>query len=117
VIHSVYIRGIAIGVCETYSTHRGGEICKQNSLKERRHPHKKRKKNSSLWLESASKLYQRSDRSLSAKLALTFVDRGCHMVSVTDPYSHILNFIDRCHPHVGVNIKTKEILERQSMKL
>jgi hypothetical protein len=25
----------------------------------------------------------------------TFADRGCHVVSVTDPYGRILNFLDR----------------------
>jgi hypothetical protein len=39
------------------------------------------------WPESASKLYQPSDRRLSAKLVPTFVNRGCHVVSVTDPYA------------------------------
>jgi hypothetical protein len=32
-----------------------------------------------------SELYRPSDRSLSAMLVPTFADRGCHMVSVTDP--------------------------------
>jgi hypothetical protein len=32
---------------------------------------------------------------LSAKLAPTFADRGCHMVSAMDPYGHILCFLDR----------------------
>jgi hypothetical protein len=36
------------------------------------------------WPESASELYRPSDRSLSAKLLPIFVDRGCHVVSVTD---------------------------------
>jgi hypothetical protein len=42
--------------------------------------------------ESASKLYRASDRRLSAKLVPTFADRGCYVVSVTDPYSRILGF-------------------------
>jgi hypothetical protein len=45
--------------------------------------------------ESESELYRPSDRRLSAKLVLTFVDRGCHVVSVTDPYGRILGFLDR----------------------
>jgi hypothetical protein len=49
----------------------------------------------SAWPESAHKLYVPSDRRLSAKLVPTFADRGCHMVSVTDPYSRILDFLDR----------------------
>jgi hypothetical protein len=47
------------------------------------------------WSESASKLYRPSDRRLSAKWLSTFADRGCHVVSVTDPYGHILGFLDR----------------------
>jgi hypothetical protein len=47
------------------------------------------------WPESATKLYQPSDCRLSAKLVPTFADRGCHMVSVTDPYGRILGFLDR----------------------
>jgi hypothetical protein len=27
----------------------------------------------------------------------TFADRGCHVVSVTDPYCRILGFLDRNH--------------------
>jgi hypothetical protein len=37
------------------------------------------------WPESVSELYRPSDRSMSAKLISTFVDRGFHVVSVTDP--------------------------------
>jgi hypothetical protein len=47
------------------------------------------------WSESASELYRPSDRRLSAKWLPTFADRGCHMVSVTDPYGRILRFLDR----------------------
>jgi hypothetical protein len=35
------------------------------------------------------------DSRLSAKLVPTFADRGCHVVSVTDPYGRILAFLDR----------------------
>jgi hypothetical protein len=42
-----------------------------------------------------SELYRLSDRHLSAKLVPTFVDRGCHPVSMTDPYGRILGFLDR----------------------
>jgi hypothetical protein len=35
------------------------------------------------------------DRRLSAKLVATFADRGCHVVSVTDPYGRILGFQGR----------------------
>jgi hypothetical protein len=37
------------------------------------------------WPESASEIYRPSYRRLSAKLVPTFTDRGCHVVSVTDP--------------------------------
>jgi hypothetical protein len=47
------------------------------------------------WSEPASELYQPSDRCLSAKWLPTFADRGCHMISVTDPYGRILGFLDR----------------------
>jgi hypothetical protein len=46
------------------------------------------------WSESASELYRPSDRRLSAKWLPTFAERGCHMVSVTDPYGRILGFLD-----------------------
>jgi hypothetical protein len=46
------------------------------------------------WSESASELYRPSDRRLSANLVQTFKDRGCHMVSVADPYGHILDFLN-----------------------
>jgi hypothetical protein len=47
------------------------------------------------WPESYSELHRPSDRRLSAKLVATFVDIGCHVVSVTDPYGRILDFLDR----------------------
>jgi hypothetical protein len=47
------------------------------------------------WPESASELYRPSDRRLSAKLMPTFADRGCHVVSVTNPYDRIRSFLDR----------------------
>jgi hypothetical protein len=47
------------------------------------------------WPEPASELYRPSDRRLSAKLVLTFADRGCHVVSVTEPHGRILGFLDR----------------------
>jgi hypothetical protein len=46
-------------------------------------------------LESASELYRQSDHRLSAKLVPAIADRGCHVVSVTDPYGRILGFLDR----------------------
>jgi hypothetical protein len=47
------------------------------------------------WSESASELYRQSDRRLSAKSLPTFADKGCHVVSVTDPYGRILDFLGR----------------------
>jgi hypothetical protein len=47
--------------------------------------------------ESVSEQYRPSDLLLSAKLVPMFVDRGCHVVSVTDPYGRILCFLDRSH--------------------
>jgi hypothetical protein len=44
--------------------------------------------------ESASELYRPSDHRLSAKLVPTFADRGCRVVSVTNPYCRILGFLD-----------------------
>jgi hypothetical protein len=49
------------------------------------------------WSESASELYRPSDRRLSAKWLTIFADKGCHVVSVTDPYGRILGFLDRSH--------------------
>jgi hypothetical protein len=47
------------------------------------------------WPYSASELYRPSDRRLSAKLVPTFADRGCRLVSATDPHGRILGFLDR----------------------
>jgi CBS-domain-containing membrane protein len=33
-------------------------------------------------------------RERTEKLMPTFADRGCHVVSVTDPYGRILGFLD-----------------------
>jgi hypothetical protein len=52
----------------------------------------KKKLKKTPWSESASELYRPSDRHLSEKWLPTFVDRGCHVVSVTDPYCRILGF-------------------------
>jgi CBS-domain-containing membrane protein len=45
--------------------------------------------------ESASELYLERDRRMSAKLVPTFADRGCHVVSMTDPPGRILGFLDQ----------------------
>jgi hypothetical protein len=47
-----------------------------------------------LWTQSAIELYRPRDRRLSAKLAPTSVDIGCHVVNVTDPYGRILGVLD-----------------------
>jgi hypothetical protein len=50
------------------------------------------------WPESASELYRPRDFRLSTKIVRSanfFVDRWCHMFSVTDPYGRILGFADR----------------------
>jgi hypothetical protein len=47
------------------------------------------------WPESAREPYRPSDRSLSAKLVPTFTDRGCSVISATDPYGRILGFQDQ----------------------
>jgi hypothetical protein len=47
------------------------------------------------WSETASELYRPSDRLFSAKWLPIFADKGCHVVSVTDPYGRILDFLDR----------------------
>jgi hypothetical protein len=51
--------------------------------------------NKNPWPESASKLYQSGYHRLSTKLVPTFADRGCYVVSVTEPYGRILGFLDR----------------------
>jgi hypothetical protein len=43
------------------------------------------------WPQFTNEIYQQSDRCLLAKLLPTFKHRGCRVVSVTDPYGHILN--------------------------
>jgi hypothetical protein len=47
------------------------------------------------WPESASELYRPSNCRLLAKLVPAFADKGCHIVSVTDPHCRILGFLDR----------------------
>jgi hypothetical protein len=45
--------------------------------------------------ESANKLSRPSDTVLSAKLVPTFANRGCRVVSATDPQGRILGVLDR----------------------
>jgi CBS-domain-containing membrane protein len=42
-----------------------------------------------------SELYQSSDRRLPAKLVPPFADKGSHVVSVMDPYSRVIDFLDQ----------------------
>jgi hypothetical protein len=46
-------------------------------------------------IKKKTKLHGLSDRRLSEKWLPTFEDRGCHVVSVTDPYDRIVDFLDR----------------------
>jgi hypothetical protein len=47
------------------------------------------------WPDSASEIYIPSDSRLSAKLVPTFADRGCCVISATDPYGRNLGFLDQ----------------------
>jgi hypothetical protein len=42
--------------------------------------------------QSASELHQPGEHVLSAKLVPTFSDSRCRVVSITDPYCHIIDF-------------------------
>jgi hypothetical protein len=55
---------------------------------------KKKKLKSMVWVRERT-IPTPSDRRLSAKWLPTCADRGCHMVSVTDPSGSILGFLDR----------------------
>jgi hypothetical protein len=46
------------------------------------------------WFWSTNELYRPSDRSLPAKLVPTLSDRGCRVVSATDPHARNLGFLD-----------------------
>jgi hypothetical protein len=47
------------------------------------------------WPKFAIELYRPSECLLPAKLVPNFADRGCRVVSVTDPYGRIIEFLDR----------------------
>jgi hypothetical protein len=47
------------------------------------------------WSKSANELYLSIARCLLAKLVANFADKGCHVVSVTDPYGRIISLLDR----------------------
>jgi hypothetical protein len=55
----------------------------------------KKKNQQTPWSEFASELYLPTYRLLSEKLVPTFADRGRNVVTVADPYSRILIFLDR----------------------
>jgi hypothetical protein len=59
------------------------------------HSSTNKKKKQNPWSESARELYRPSNRRLSAKWLPTFARRGCHVVSVMDPYGRTLGFLDR----------------------
>jgi hypothetical protein len=52
------------------------------------------KKIKKLWPESARELYRLSYGRLLVKLVPTFADRGCRVVSITDPYCCVLSLLD-----------------------
>jgi hypothetical protein len=81
ILHSVITQNITLSVTIVYWRPYQPYICTTNKQ--------------SPWYESASELYQPSDRRLSEKWLPTFADRGCHVVSVTDPYGRTLGFLDR----------------------
>jgi hypothetical protein len=44
----------------------------------------------------------------------TFADRGCHVVSVTDPYSRILGFLDRAANHMQEHFLNEELFATEA---
>jgi hypothetical protein len=65
----------------------------------KRHVSKKRQqtnqKKQPPWPEYASDLYRPRPYHLSAKLVPILADRGCYVVSTTDPHGRILGFLDQ----------------------
>jgi hypothetical protein len=53
-----------------------------------------KKLNSVAWVRERT-VPTKNDRRLTAKLMPTFANRKCYVVSLTDPYGHILGFLDR----------------------
>jgi hypothetical protein len=58
------------------------------------------------WPQSASELYRPSERRMLVKLFPTIADRGRQVVSVTDPYGHILGF-SRLEPLLFFQVATQ----------
>jgi hypothetical protein len=54
--------------------------------------------------ESAIELYLLNDCNLSTKLVPTFMDRGCHVVSVMHLYGRILGFLDRTNHTLPIKL-------------
>jgi CBS-domain-containing membrane protein len=48
-----------------------------------------------VWVRERTILTERPP--LVGEVIANFADRGCHVVSVTDPYGRILGFLDRSH--------------------
>jgi hypothetical protein len=71
---------------------RNETLCPTGNAKHLYHKNKQNKTNSMVWVRERT---IPSDRRLSAKWLPTFADRGCHVVSFTDPYGSILGFLDR----------------------
>jgi hypothetical protein len=59
-----------------------------------------------------SELYRTSDRCLSAKLVPTVADRGCHVLSMTDPYSRILALLE----HISETFVQNKLILRYNYK-
>jgi hypothetical protein len=57
------------------------------------HKKKQNKKNSMVWVRERTIPNERPP--LVGEVIAKFADRGCHVVSVTDPYGRILGFLDR----------------------
>jgi hypothetical protein len=57
-----------------------------------------------------------SDRRLSAKLVPTFMDKGCHVVSVTDPYDRTLDFLNRNDNKSSIKLLQHKIWAPTPMK-
>jgi hypothetical protein len=55
---------------------------------------KKQTNKQTAWPEFASELHRPSGRSLPTKLVATFANKGCHVVSVTDPYVRNPGFLE-----------------------
>jgi hypothetical protein len=84
-----------LSACETVARHNPEAHDFNCSLCSQTAECNKQTNKETLWPESSSELYRPSDRRSSEKLVLTFADRECNVISVTDPYVRILGFIDR----------------------